>query len=354
MMDLSRRIQAFAVLGDVLRNLSVEGKLEFLSESQKQKAEGLNQAVAEAKNYNGWFDTPLVLNALVSLGESLKKEKLEKWVSSYSFPSGKEEKTIGIVMAGNVPAVGFHDFMSVLMSGNRVLAKLSSDDNKLMPAIADLLISIEPEFESKITFADGTIKDFDAIIATGSNNTARYFEYYFGKYPNIIRKNRNGVAVLTGNESEDELKELANDIFLYYGMGCRNVSKLFVPKGYNFKALLDVLNAYEGVSENHKYHNNYDYNKAIFLVNKQDHYDSGNVLLTESENIASPVSVLHYEFYENETALRNILMTRSEEIQCVISEAGFLKDKIAFGKSQQPELWEYADGVDTMAFLLEQ
>ena len=352
-MDVSRRVQAFAELGKVLRNLFAAEGAEFLNAAQKEKAEALKQTVSEAKSYNGWFDVPLVKHALTALGESLKKEKLEKWVSAYKIPSENEEKTVGVVMAGNVPAVGFHDFLSVLMSGNRILAKLSSDDSKLMPAIADVLVAIEPKFESKITFTDGTIKDFDAIIATGSNNTARYFEYYFGKYPNIIRKNRNGVAVLTGKESAAELKGLADDIFLYYGLGCRNVSKLFVPKGYNFTALLDVLNQYEGVSENHKYHNNYDYNKAIFLVNKQEHYDSGNVLLTESENIASPVGVLHYEFYESETALRNILMTRQEELQCVVSGAGFVNEKIAFGKSQQPELWEYADGVDTMAFLLQ-
>ncbi|MBN2615083.1 MAG: hypothetical protein JXR71_05260 [Bacteroidales bacterium] len=351
-MELSNRIQAFADLGKALRGTFGKEEITGFSSVQLEAMNKLKDEVLRAKNNNGWFDEKLVQNALLALGESLREDKLKRWISAYDFHSGKEEKTVGVIMAGNVPAVGFHDFLSVLISGNKLLAKLSSDDNKLMPAIADLLISIEPEFASKIIFAEGTIKDFDAVIATGSNNTARYFDYYFGKYPNIIRKNRNGIAVLTGEETEASLKALAEDIFLYYGLGCRNVAKLYVPENYDFEPLLSVLSQYPDVDINHKYHNNYDYNKAIFLVNKKDHLDTGNLLLTESDSFASPVSVVHYEFYKDNKVLRNYLMTRQNQIQCVVSEAGFLKETVHFGKSQQPELWDYADGVDTMDFLL--
>ncbi|MBN2638784.1 MAG: hypothetical protein JXR65_06825 [Bacteroidales bacterium] len=350
-MDLTKRIKAFVTLGKALREVFGEKQTVGFSSAQLEKMDQLNAEAGRAKNYNGWFDELLVRNALLALGESLSEESLNRWVSGYEF-SDKEEKTVGVIMAGNVPAVGFHDFLTVLMSGNKVLAKMSSEDNKLLPAIADLLISIEPEFEPKIIFAEGTIKNFDAVIATGSNNTARYFEYYFGKYPHVIRKNRNGIAVLTGNETHEELQALADDVFLYYGLGCRNVAKLFLPENYNFEPLLSLLSQYPKVAENHKYHNNYDYNKAIFLVNKTKHLDTGNLLLIENESFSSPVSVLNYEFYQSQTALRNYLMTRQDQIQCVISEAGFLNNTVPFGKSQQPELWDYADGVDTMDFLL--
>lgn len=350
-MNLAKRIQAFVLLGQALRKAFGEEKISGFSFLQQEKMDRLNREAEQAKNYNGWFDEPLVRKALLALGESLSEESINHWVSRYEF-SDKEEKTVGVIMAGNVPAVGFHDFLTVLMSGNKLLAKLSSNDNKLLPAIADLLISIEPEFESKITFAEGIIKNFDAVIATGSNNTARYFEYYFGKFPNIIRKNRNGVAVLTGMESDADLEALAEDIFLYYGLGCRNVAKLFVPENYDFVPLLSILHQYPTVAENHKYHNNYDYNKAIFLVNKIEHRDTGNLLLTENEGFVSPVSVLYYEYYQSEKVLRNYLLTRQDQIQCVVSKADFLSNTVLFGKSQKPELWDYADGVDTLEFLL--
>jgi hypothetical protein len=255
-------------------------------------------------------------------------------------------------MAGNVPLVGFHDLLCVLISGNKLLAKLSSDDNKMLPAIVDLLVQINPGFKDLVKVTDGKMEKFDAVIATGSNNTSRYFDYYFGKYPNIIRKNRNGVAVLTGTESQVELEGLADDIFLYYGLGCRNVSKLYLPKDYDLIKLMQVLEFRKSISENHKYFNNYEYNKAIYLVNGTNHFDAGNLILTENESIASPVSVVFYEFYEDLEKLKNSLSLISDKIQCIVSKETFGKNTVQFGKSQEPALWDYADGVDTMEFLL--
>jgi len=310
--------------------------------------------VVDAHRHNGWFIEANVRQMLLSLGESLEQAKLEKWLLKYQPALEKEKaaKTIAVVMAGNIPVVGFHDFLSVLISGNKLLAKLSSNDEKLIPAIADLLISIEPAFKSKVDFTTAQIKNFDAVIATGSDNSSRYFRHYFGKYPNIIRKNRNGIAILKGDETEQDLERLADDIFSFYGLGCRNVSKIFVPKGYDFNPLLDVLSQRETIIENHKYFNNYEYNKAIFLVNTRAHFDAGTVLLVEEAKIASPVSVLNYESYTYEQQLLNHLMVISDQIQCTISASTTISSAIPFGKSQQPGLWDYADGVDTLDFLL--
>ncbi len=346
-MELENRMEAFARLGELLRETFVEGKSPSATQHLRQTAE-------EAERYNGWFTPDYVIRALAALGESLKEEKLRKWVSGYAeaFAAFKTPKTVGVVMAGNVPAVGFHDFLSVLMSGHRLQARLSSDDNRLLPAISRVLVDIEPAFAEFIAFTEETLHDFYAVIATGSNNTSRYFEYYFGKYPHIIRKNRNGVAVLTGEEPAGDLQALTEDVFLYYGMGCRNVAKLFVPEKYDFDPLLKVLASRKEVVENHKYFNNYEYNKAIYLVNRRHHFDTGNLLLVEDEKFASPVSVLHYEYYRSPDTLRNHLMVNGGQIQCVVTGAGFLNHVVPFGKSQSPELWDYADGVDTLAFLL--
>ncbi len=346
-MELEKRIRAFARLGTLLREEFGEGK-------PSEAAAVLRKTAEEAEYYNGWFTKTFVAHALAALGESLREEKLRKWLFPYAekLKENRAEKTVGVVMAGNIPAVGFHDFLCVLMSGHRLQARLSSDDNRLMPALGALLTVIEPDFNGKITFTEETLRNFDAIIATGSNNTSRYFTYYFGKYPHIIRKNRNGVAVLTGGETDEQLRALAEDIFLYYGLGCRNVAKLFVPEGYNFDPLLKVLAARDDITANHKYFNNYEYNKAIFLVNRRQHLDAGNLLLVEDEKFASPVGVLHYSYYHTLDALRNHLLVNRIQIQCVVSEAGFTEGTVPFGKSQSPELWEYADGVDTMGFLL--
>ncbi len=348
------RQQAFEKLGAILREIDNRKFLENLDNKDvKENALKLHELKETVQHHNGWFTPEMVTRALTALGKSLEKDKLETWLKPYRTELTKQQqpKTIAVIMAGNVPAVGFHDFLSVLITGRRFLGKLSSNDDKLLPAIAAILEALEPSFKEHITFTSETIKNFDAVIATGSNNSARYFEYYFGKYPGIIRRNRNGVAVLTGKETPEELEKLTDDIFLYYGLGCRNVAKLFVPKNYDFNPLLEVLAQRKEIIDNHKYFNNYEYNKAIYLVNKTPHFDTGNLLLTENNSFASPVSVLFYSFYDSEMAVKNELMLNRENIQCVVSSADFLNETVDFGKSQQPELWDYADGVDTIKFL---
>jgi hypothetical protein len=354
MISLENRIDAFMKLGDVLNNIAQGEVVEKISGIDiSSQAARLDRLIRESHFYNGWFTEANVRNMIRAIGKSLKKDNIEKWLKPY-LPSLRKNAplTIAVVMAGNIPAVGFHDFLTVLISGNRLLAKLSGDDNKLIPAIAELLIKIEPEFTKLIEFTEKPIKGFDAVIATGSDNTSRYFEYYFGKYPNLIRRNRNGVAVLTGYEIDAELANLAGDVFTYYGLGCRNVSKLIVPKEYDFRPMLNHFAKRKYLIENHKYFNNYEYNKAIFLVENTPHLDSGNLLLTEDLRIASPVSVLYYHFYKDEDGLVDYLTMNNENIQCVVSHSELVKNKIGFGKSQEPELWDYADGVDTLSFLL--
>lgn len=352
-MELQNRINAFSLLGEYLRRFGKGGCQTFGGNGNKY-FDKLATAVKDSCLYNGWFVERNVENMLFALGESMGKNSLEKWTLKYGdkLKVETDPKTVAVIMAGNVPAVGFHDFLSVLMSGNRILAKLSSDDNKLLPAIADLLISIEPEFEGFIAFADGRINGFDAVIATGSGNTSRYFDYYFGKYKSIIRRNRNGVAVLTGDETASGFELLADDVFMYFGLGCRNVSKLFVPQGYDFVPMLDVFSENKEIRNHHKYFNNYEYNKAIYLVNSRSHFDTGNVLLVEDDGYASPVSVLNFEYYSDIESLNRKLMLEANSIQCIVSDSDEIENSIALGQSQQPKLWDYADGVDTMGFLL--
>ncbi len=347
-MELSKRIAAFDRLGQALRTAFGEEQGTF-SPEEIRLLEKLKREAAEAHLYNAWFTGDFTKRALRALGESLQRKNLDSWLAAYDF-SKVHAKTVGVVMAGNVPAVGFHDFLSVLISGHRLQAKLSSDDKRLLPAMADLLIAFEPDFASLIEFTEDRLHDFDAIIATGSNNTSRYFEYYFGKYPHIIRKNRNGVAVLTGDETEMGFESLADDVFLYFGLGCRNVSKLYVPRNYNFIPMLDVFVRRTTVAENSKYFNNYEYNKAIYLVNGRPHLDTGNLLLVEDAGFASPVSVLNYEYYDNLQEVRNSVIVNREKIQCVLTNAE-IAGAFPLGKSQDPALWDYADGVDTLAFL---
>ncbi|MCF6171289.1 MAG: acyl-CoA reductase [Bacteroidales bacterium] len=354
MLKLTQRIAAFVRLGVLLRSFEGKPSPSGRGKPEQEALAELVKTVKEQQSHNGWFVEANVRQMLVALGSSLEKQKVEKWLAKYLplLEKEKEARTVAVVMAGNIPAVGFHDLLSVLMSGNKLLAKLSSDDEKLLPAIAGLLLAVEPGFNDMIAFTTLPIKNFWAVIATGSNNSARYFQYYFGKYPHIIRKNRNAVAVLTGGEGRAELEGLADDVFSYYGLGCRNVSKLFVPVDYDFTPLLDVLSERKKVVENHKYFNNYEYNKAIFLVNSRKHFDTGTVLLVEEKQIASPVSVLNFGYYQDEQSLHKQLEASAEQIQCVVAAA--VSASIPFGKSQQPELWEYADGVDTMQFLLRQ
>lgn len=354
MLHLDQRIEAFAKLGNLLEYIAY-GKTKTVSEDIKYRKyiENLKDLMLHSNSYNGWFTEDSVRYMLKTVGVGLSRDNLNRWIKMYrSDFSVTQQKTIAVIMAGNIPAVGFHDLLCVLISGNRVRAKLSGDDNRLIPAIVDLLVAIEPGFSNTCEFTEERLSGFDAVIATGSNNTSRYFEYYFGKYKNLIRKNRNGVAVLTGNENNEELEALGNDIFTYYGLGCRNISKIMVPKQYDFTNLVSILSKNSPVTENHKYFNNYEYNKAIYIVNGTKHYDSGNLLLVENDQISSPVSVLYYQYYNNIDELENYLNTNEKNIQCIVTGSPLHFESVAFGNSQHPELWDYADGVDTLYFLL--
>mgnify|MGYP000166722124 CR=1 FL=1 len=303
-----------------------------------------------SQSHNGWFTPNQVHFAIQSWAEALTEENLNLWLSKYDF-STVQPKTVALILAGNIPLVGFHDFLSVVISGHKVLVKTSSNDQKLLPFLAKYLISIHPELEYHITFTEGKMEGFDAVIATGSNNTARYFEYYFKDKPSIIRKSRNSVAVLTGNETSNDLANLGEDIFRYFGLGCRNVSKLFVPKGYNFDAFFQAIYEQKDVIYYEKYANNYDYNKAVFLMSNFKLLDNEFLTIKEDTSYASPISSVFYEYYEDVNEIKNRLEMDAEQIQCIVSNA-ITDNSIPFGQTQKPNLWDYADNVDTLEFLL--
>ncbi|WP_284652034.1 acyl-CoA reductase [Flavobacterium terrisoli] len=303
-----------------------------------------------SQSHNGWFTPEQVYHAVQSWAKALTEDNLNQWLSKYDF-SNVHPKTVGLILAGNIPLVGFHDFLSVLISGHKVLVKTSSNDQHLIKFLAKYLIAVNPEIENHITFTDGKLENFDAVIATGSNNTARYFEFYFKDKPSIIRKNRNSVALLTGNESKEDLVNLGEDIFRYFGLGCRNVSKLFVPKGYDFQPFFQAIYEYKDVIFYEKYSNNYDYNKAVFLMSNFKLLDNEFLTLKEDTSYASPISSVFYEYYENLDAIKKQLENDAEQIQCIVSK-NVVENSIPFGKTQQPELWDYADNVDTLAYLL--
>jgi len=316
----------------------------------------LNMLIDRAHEHNPWFTKENVLNALAAWADALQPEKIDRWFEHENFKEDIKPKNVGVIMAGNIPLVGFHDFLSVLASGHNIKAKLSSNDKYLLPLLARYLIKVEPEFRNKIEFVDGHLKNIDAVIATGSNNTARYFDFYFGKYPHIIRKNRNSVAVLTGNETPEQLERLADDIMRYYGLGCRNVSKIFVPKGYDFNPLFKALLKYKDLINYQKYRNNYDYNKAVYLmsVDKDDRnnlIDNGLVLLKKDTHYTSPIGTIFYEYYDTLDELNKILEHDKDKIQAVVSESPEVKNAIPFGSTQNPQLWDYADGINTVNFL---
>jgi hypothetical protein len=315
--------------------------------------EQLLTIIHDEKQYNAWFTPESVLKAVTAIGKMLNPDDLAEWLNRYDIGENSAIKRVGLILAGNIPMVGFHDVLCVLVSGNHALIKSSSQDARLIKHVLEMLAAIEPAFKDRFSFVE-RLEGFDAVIATGSNNTSRYFEYYFSKVPYIIRKNRNGIALLTGNETAEQLFELGHDIFDYYGLGCRNVSTLLVPKGYNFNFFFESIEPYQPIINHHKYNNNYDYNKSIYLVNGDKHFDNGFLLLKEDERLASPLAVLYYSYYDDITSVQKLLDAESDKIQCIVSTAPLQVQNqvVDFGKSQQPALWDYADGVDTMAFLM--
>jgi hypothetical protein len=335
-----------------------------------QSSAQLEEKIESAQWKNPWFVpafTHYAFNAIIS--DMLNEQKLSEWISRphpkplsegeglkalTAYPLKPIDKTIGLIFAGNVPLVGFHDFLCAYVCGCRMKIKLSSKDEELFPFVLNLLAEIDPQLNQRVEIVE-RLSDFDAVIATGSNNTNRYFEYYFRNYPKILRKNRNSVAILTGEESPDDLAKLADDIFLYFGLGCRSVSKIYVPTGYDLKILFPCFSKYSWLHQHGKYLNNYDYNRTLYLMNKTPHLANEFIMVTENPSIPSPIATLHYESWHDKEVLVSNLKHHSSEIQCIVTlnpEAWPLSSCVPIGQSQHPELWDYADGVDTMAFLL--
>jgi hypothetical protein len=360
-MEPKKRILAFIELGKILRK---ENTLthRFVGASSSPL---FSAAISEAIKYNPWFTNENIALALQSLGDMLQEEEIKKWLGAYKDLSAKNTlpKKVGVIMAGNIPLVGFHDFLCVLMSGNCIQAKLSSDDSFLLPAIANILIEIEPSFKEFISFST-TLKlssekeqaPLEAFIATGSNNSAKQFEYYLKNYPRLIRRNRNSIGILSGNEGGEELIKLGADVFHYFGMGCRNVSKIYIPHDYNVDTFFEAMVDFGEVIHHHKYANNYLYYRSIYLLNSEKFLDNNFIALKEADSIASPIGTLHYERYTHATALHEQLQRSLDQIQCIACNQT-LPDileslRVPLGNTQQPRLWNYADGVDTMKFLL--
>lgn len=336
-MTLTQRIEAMVQLGDHLRR----GEDEYL------------EAVMARTHYNNqWLTVDNQKQAIAAIANQfLTRDALTNWTQKYAIQE-VEPKTVGLILAGNIPLVGFHDVLCVFISGHHSMIKLSEKDQHVLPYLLKILSDIDPATTAYFQVVM-KLKNFDSIIATGSNNTARYFESYFGKYPNIIRKNRNAVAVLDGKESETELQALGEDVFRYFGLGCRNVSKLYVPIGYNFDPLLEALHEFKKIVLNTKYKNNFDYHYAIYIINRVEYLANGCIMLREDEAILSPIANLYYEYYDSKAAIEKMLIDRQEEIQLVVSHLDFDNlETIGFGEAQQPTLMDYADGVDTVGFLL--
>jgi hypothetical protein len=350
-MNLEKRINAFVELGKFLGQFNRNG-IEKSEDVMHNELffDGFKHQIKLAHEHNGWFTNENILFSIEGWSNLLTYNNIKQWLSKYNF-NDIDAKKIAIIMAGNIPLVGFHDFISVLLSGHSVLVKQSSNDKHLLPFLAKYLEHVEPGFKGKISFTEEKLEGFDAVVATGSDNTARYFEYYFKDVPSIIRKNRNSVAVITGNETNEELEALSDDIFRYYGLGCRNVAKLFVPKGYDFKGFFEAVYKWHPIINQAKYANNYDYNKAVYLMSEFDMLENGFLMVKEDTSYSSPIATLFFEHYESTENLKGKLENDSDKIQCIVS-SGFVNNEIKFGKTQRPELIDYADNVDTIEFLL--
>jgi len=340
-MNHQQRIAAFAQLGK-----------EFAEIAENPSESSWAAAFRQAEAKNRWFTQENISIALRGIAYMLQPEKLEKWLSAYAIPESGDKK-VGLIMAGNIPLVGFHDLLCVLASGNSAVVKMSSQDDLLPKKLVETIEDIAPDLAARIDLMDGKLEGFTHVIATGSNNSARHFEYYFGKYPNIIRKNRNSIAIITGEETKDELRALGKDIFRFFGLGCRNVSKVYLSDKVEPKQLLDALEDWKPIGQHNKYFNNYEYHKAIFLVEKMTHLDNGFLLLREDASLGCPVGVLHYQTFGTLEQMHAEVKIYKDQIQCVVAsdKLGF-ENSVPFGKAQSPELWDYADGVDTMAFLV--
>ena len=351
MKDHVEIISVFSNLGRAFKDAALPGNGTEIATQETPSS--LCDEIEKGRHNNPWFIPEFIRMSYDAWARALIPEKIEAWLSRYPSISFRRSKprTIAVIMAGNIPMVGLHDLLCVLASGHNVIIKQSSQDNRLIPIVIDILIQIDPALEKRIAIQENVIKGFDAVIANGSNNTSRYFEYYFGKYPSIIRKNRNSAAIITGNESHEEYQALAKDIFSYFGLGCRNISKVYVPENYDPAEMLPHFGEFAFIADHNKYRNNYDYQKSIFIINNIPHYDNSFLLLREEQSLISPIAVLNYERYHEKSYVIDDLIARGEMIQCIISTDPDLPMAIPPGSAQFPELWDYADGIDSMEFL---
>ena len=341
-MNINERTELISEIGEFLKN--------YLDEKYDNKKDDnlieFEKVIKKAQSNNSWFTDENIKINLTYWSKKLIKTNLNQWLSKYNLKD-TSRKNIAIIMAGNIPLVGFHDFICVFLAGHNSIIKLSSNDKYLIPFLLNLV-----KFPSdRVVYLDGMLKDYDAVIATGSDNTSRYFEYYFKNKQSIIRKNRNSIAILDGNETDEDLKSLSHDILTYFGLGCRSVSKLYVPKGYNFDSFFNSIFAYKDLINNHKYANNYDYNKAIYLMSEYKFLDNGFFMIKEGNEMHSPISTINYEYYDNISHLSEKIKQQEENIQCVVSNIKF-EGRIDFGETQNPSLNQYADNIDVMNFLL--
>ncbi|CAL2063869.1 acyl-CoA reductase [Tenacibaculum sp. 190524A05c] len=347
---IEKRIDSFIKLGQFLGQFSrTEIKQNDSIAFNDIFFDGFKHQLKLAEENNTWFTKENLLFSCENWSSALTSENIKKWISDEELHLESNNK-VAIIMAGNIPLVGFHDFLSVLISGHSVLAKLSSNDKHLLPFLAKYLEFTNEDFKGKIEFTNEKLQGFDAVIATGSDNTSRYFEYYFKNKPNIIRKNRNSVAVITGNESEKNFEDLSEDVFRYFGLGCRSVSKLFVPQGFDFDAFFKGMFKKQEIINNTKYANNYDYNKAVYLMSEFDILENGFLMIKEDESYSSPIASVFYEYYDNSDDLKIKLYEDRDKIQCVVAN-DFIENEVKFGQTQHPNLWDYADGVNTLKFL---
>lgn len=357
-MILEERIKAFAKLGIFLEQFSTPGNtrepmMPWLEELNKQFYRPLDLVIQNSHIQNPWFTEDNLRHALGHAGRSLNMGDIAAWLNRYRITEpGETARTVAVIMAGNIPLAGFHDMLCVLISGHHLLAKLSLKDDQLMKLFAEILCFINNDFQGKIGFEEGRLKDFDAVIATGSDNTARYFEYYFGKYPHIIRKNRNSASILDGSETKEELQALSDDVFRYFGLGCRSVSKLLVPENYDFTILIEAFSGYRHLINHNQWANNYDYQKAIHLIDHKPHLDSGFFLIREDESYNSPIAVLNNETVKNSGHALDITGKNKDILQCVTGKPSLSANIVPFGRAQEPGLADFADNIDTMEFLV--
>jgi hypothetical protein len=341
----SRIINAFVVLGTILKELSEKkpytAAVSMLTEEEYAE---VNEVIQREFHYNGWFTEDSIRQAFGEIANWLTAEQLNDWTSRYT--ENTDKKNIAVIMAGNIPLVGFHDFLCVLLSGHQVICKQSSEDARLLPALVKLLLLFEPDLSERIRFSDRKLVDYHAVIATGSNNSMLHFEQYFSHVPHLFRGHRTSVAVLTGNESKEELHALGVDCLTYFGRGCRNVTHLLFPEGFDLNRFFEAIVDLSDVVNNKKYGNNYDYNKAVHLMNLSKFLDNNFLLMKESDQLFSPLSMLHYQYYKSSEELNSFLDAQRSNIQCVVGQ-----DFIPFGQAQCPSLMDYPDGMDTMHFL---